>query len=164
MSVHCRVFGGLGRLSLAAVHSADYLFVSGVWSWIHVSSIATYRRRKSFLPRLNSSKQHSESSTRCCYWSGMSKRGTHFENNLSIPKDLCKIVETLPSDIFKVPAISHNFNLQSPKTIFWTFVMISKKTVDFRRQEHSASLVFVRPRLNSVYQSMIVDFPGAKFL
>ena len=44
-------------------------------------------RRKSILPRLNSSRQRSESSTRCCLWSGVSKRGTHFENNLRIPKD-----------------------------------------------------------------------------
>ena len=39
---------------------------------------------------------------------GVSKRGTHFENNLRIPKDSCEIVNTLPSDIFKVSAISRN--------------------------------------------------------
>ena len=33
---------------------------SGVYWWIHVSSILTYRRKKSFLPRLNSSKQRFE--------------------------------------------------------------------------------------------------------
>ena len=46
------------------------------------------------LLRLNSSKQRFESSTHCCFWSGVSKRGTHFENNLRIPKDSCKIVNT----------------------------------------------------------------------
>ena len=137
-------------------------FVSGVWWWIHVSSIVTWRRRKSFLPRLNSSKQRSESLKRRCFWSDVNKRGTHFEKNLRIPNDSWKIVKTLPSDIFKVSAISRHFNLRSPKTILWTFVMFSGTTVDVGRPERSASSVFVRPRLNSAYQSMIVDFRGAQ--
>ena len=37
-------------------------------------------------------------------------------------------------------------------------------TADFGRPERSASLVFVRPRLNSTYKSIIVDFPGAESL
>ena len=82
-----------------------------------------------------------ESSMRCCFWLGVSKRGTHFENNLRIPKDL-----------------------QSPKTILWTFVMFSGTTADFERPERSASSVFVQPRLNSAYQSMIVDFSGEESL
>ena len=90
-------------------------------------------------------------STCCCFWSGVSKRGTYFENNLRIPKDSCKIVITLPSDIFMVSAISRNFNLRSPKTILWTFVMFSGTTADFGLPERSASSVFVRPRLNSAY-------------
>ena len=69
-------------------------------------------------PRLKISKQRSESSMRCCFWLDMSQRGSHFENNLRIPKDSCKIVNTLPSDIFKVSAISRNFNLRPLKTIF----------------------------------------------
>ena len=109
-----------------------------------------------------SSKQRSGSSKRCCFWSSVWKRGIHFENNLRIPKDSCKIVSKLPSDIFKMSAISLNFNLRSPKIILWTFVMFSGKTVDFGRPERLASSVFVRPRLNSANQSMIIDFPGAE--
>ena len=86
-------------------------------------------------------------------WTGVSKRGTHFENNLRIPKDSYKIVNTQLSDIFKVSAISRNFNLRSPKTILWTFVIFSGTTADFGRPERSTSSVFVQPRLNSVYQS-----------
>ena len=97
----------------------------------------TYRRKKSFLPCLNSSKQHSESSTRCCFWLGVSKRGIHVKNNSRILKDSCKIVNALPSDIFKVSAISRNFNLRSPKTILWTFVTFFGKTADFGRPERS---------------------------
>ena len=68
-------------------------------------------------------------------------------NNLRIPKDSCKIVNTLPSDIFKMSAISRNFNLRSAKIILWTFVMFSGTTAAFGQQERSASSVFVRPRL-----------------
>ena len=117
---------------------------------------------KSFSPRLNSSKQRSESSTRCCFWSGVSKRDTYFKNNLRSTKDSCKIVNTVPSDTFKVSATSSNFNLRSPKTILWSFVMFSGTTADFGRRERPVSLMFVRRRLNSAYQSMIVDFPGAE--
>ena len=91
----------------------------------------------------------------------MTKRSTHFENNLRIPKDSCKIVNTLPSNIFKLSAISRNFNLSSPKTILWTFVMFSRTTAGFGLPERSASSVFVQSRLNSTYQSLIVDFPFA---
>ena len=80
----------------------------------------------------------------------MSKRSTYFENNLRVPKDSCKIVNTLPLDISKVSPISRNFNLQLPKTISWTFVMFYGKTADFGRPDCSASSVFVRPVLNSI--------------
>ena len=43
------VFGHFGRLSPAAVHSADCQVDSGVKWWIHVSSIVTYLRKNSFL-------------------------------------------------------------------------------------------------------------------
>ena len=59
----------------------------------------------------------------------------------------CK--HAVPSDIFKVLAISRNFKL-----FFINF--------NFGQPEHSASSVFLRPRLNSKYQSMIVDFTGAE--
>ena len=58
-------------------------------------------------------------------------------------------------------AISRNFNLRSLKTILWTFVVFPR-TADFGRPERSASSVFVRPRSNSAYQSMFIDFPDAE--
>ena len=87
------------------------------------SPLLSFWCRNFFLPRLNNSKQRSETSTRCCFWSGMSKRGTHFGNNLRTPKDSCKILNTLRSNIFKVSAISRRFNLRSPKIILCTFVV-----------------------------------------
>ena len=77
--------------------------------------------KNSFLLCWNSCKQRSESSTRCCFWSTVSKRGTHFEHNFLIDKYSCKIVSTLSSDIFNSSAISRNFNLRSAKTSLWIF-------------------------------------------
>ena len=73
-----------------------------------------------FLLCRNSCKQRSESSTRCCFWSSVRKRGTHFELNFLIEKCSCKMVNTLPSDIFNSSAISHNFNLRLAKTCLWS--------------------------------------------
>ena len=75
--------------------------------------------KNSFLLRVNSCKQHSESSTRCCFWSTMSKRGTHFEHSFLIDKYSHKMVNTLPSDIFNFSVISRNFNLRSAETSLW---------------------------------------------
>ena len=60
----------------------------------------------------NSCKQRSESST-CCFWSTVSKHGIHFEHSFLIDKCSCKIVNTLPSNIFNSSAITRNFNLWS---------------------------------------------------
>lgn len=97
---------GFGQLSPVAVHYG----VDG-YSFIHC-----HTQHEKIL--FNALKR--QSLTSCCFWSPLSKRGTHFEN--SFPLD--KMVNTLPSDNFKVPAISRNFYLQSAKTNFWTFFYI----------------------------------------
>ena len=70
----------------------------------------------------------------------MRKRGTHFDDSFLIDKCSCKIAYTLPYDIFKVSAISLNFNLRFSKDR-WTFLMVSGVTTSFGRPEHSASSV-----------------------
>ena len=114
------VFGRFGQLSPAAFHSADCWFDSGRKCWVHVSCIINYLRKNSFLLRWNSREQGSESSTRYCFWSTVSKRGTHFEHNFIIDKYSCKMVNTLLSGVFNFSAISHNFNLRSAKRSLWT--------------------------------------------
>ena len=94
------VFGRFGRLSPAAVHSVDYRF--GVKSRIHDLLHVRYLRKNSFFLCWNIWKQRSESSTRCCFWSTVSKRAP--------------TLNTLPSDISNTSAISHNFNLRLAKT------------------------------------------------
>ena len=53
-----------------------------------------------------------------CFWSTVSKRSTHFEYSFRIDKYTCKMVNTLPSDIFNS---SHNLNLWSAETNLWSF-------------------------------------------
>ena len=125
------VFGHFGWLSPTAVHSADCQFYSGVKWWIHVSSIVPYLCKNSFLLHWNNCKQHSESSLHYCFWSTVRKCGTHFEHSFLIDKCSCKIVNTLPSDIFNSSSISRNFNLRSAKMSLWRFLMFSGTTAEF---------------------------------
>ena len=134
------VFSYFGRLLLAAVHSADCWFDSRVKWWIHVSSIVTYLCKKFFLLRWNSYKQRSESSTRCCFLSTESKCCTHFENSFLIEKSSCKLVNTLPSDIFNSSAVTHNFNLQLAKTSEWSFLVFFRTTAEFAQVRHHLCL------------------------
>ena len=52
----------------------------------------------------------------------LSANAVHISNSFLMHKCLCKIMNTLPSDIFKVSVISRNFNLRSAQTILWTFL------------------------------------------
>ena len=113
------IVGFFERLSPAAVHSADHWFDSGVKWWIYAASIVTYLCKNSFLLCWNSCKQCSESLTH--FWSTVSQRSTHFEYSFLIGKCSCKILNTLPSNIFNSSTIPRNFNLRSAKTSLWSF-------------------------------------------
>ena len=115
------VLGHLGWLSPAAIYSTDCQLNCEVKWLIHASFIVTYFCKNSFLLRWNSCKQRSESATHSCFWSTVSKRGTHFEHSFLVDKCSCKIVNTLPSNIFNTSAISHNLSLRSAKTSFLVF-------------------------------------------
>ena len=150
------VFGRFGRLSPAAVLSADCWFDSGVKWGIHVSSIITYSCKNSFLLRWNNWKQRSESLMCCCFWSTVSKCSTHFEHSFLIDKCSHKMVNTLPSDIFNSSAISRNFNLWSAKTSSCSFLVFSWTPAEFGQRERSASFVSVQLHLKSAYHLLTV--------
>ena len=140
------IFGRFGRFSPVAVHSADCWFHSGVKWWTHVSSIVTYLRKNSFSLRWNSCKQHSESSTRCYFCSTVSKHSTHCEHSFFIDKYSWKIVNTLPSDIFKSSAISCDRLYQLWSFLFVLFFCVcvfSETTAEFGQPERSVSFVSV---------------------
>ena len=61
---------------------------------------------------------NTESWTRCCCWSTVSKRATHFQESFLIDECSCKMMSTLPSDTFNSSTISRNFNLRSAKNEF----------------------------------------------
>ena len=119
-----------------------------------------YRRNKSFLLRVNSFKQRSESWIRCCFCSPVSERGTHLEYNFFILKFSCTTLNTVPFDIFKMSAISCNFTFPSDKMIFRIFCVFSGVATSVRRPGRSASSVFVRPRFKSAYHRQMVVFDG----
>ena len=110
-----------GWLSPATVYSADCQFDSRVKWWIHVSSIVTYICKNPFLLCWNNCKQRSELLTHFYFQSTVSKCSTHFEHSFLIDKCSCKMVNTLPSDIFNTSAISHNLILRSAKMSLWSF-------------------------------------------
>ena len=62
------------------------------------------------------------------------------EHSFLIDKYSCKMVNTLPSDIFNSSLISYNSNLELAKPSLWSYLVFSGTTVDFGRPEHSASL------------------------
>lgn len=93
-----------------------------------------------------------------CY----NKHGTHFAKSFFIPECSCKIVNTVPSDMFAVSAISLNSILRSDNTILRTFMMFSSLIAAFGRPLHSASVVAVQPCLNSLYQFIDGRFPWSR--
>ena len=155
LSADVGVFGQFGQLSPATVHSADCRFDSGVKWWIHVSSIVTYLCQNSFLLHWNSCKQHSELSMHC-FWLTVNKCYIHFQHSFLIDKSSCKMMNTLPSDIFNSSAISRNFNLQSAKTRLWSSLVFSRTIAEFGWPEHSASFVSVWPHLKSAYYLLTI--------
>ena len=80
----------------------------------------------SFLLCWNSCKRYSESLTCCYFRSTVSKRSTYFEHNFLIDKCSCKMVNTLPSDIFNSSAILYNFILLLAKTSLQSFLLFSR--------------------------------------
>ena len=112
------VFGRFGRLSPSPLHSADALFNFRVKWWIHVSFIFLYRRKKSFLLRVNSFKERSESWIRYCFCSTVSKRGTHLEYKFFILKFSCITLNTVSFVIFRMSLKFCNFTFRSDKMIF----------------------------------------------
>ena len=73
-------------------------------------------KKNSFLLCWNSCKQHSESSTHCCFGLIISKHLTHFEHSFFIDNS---------------SSISYNFNLRLNKTSLGSFLVFSGITAEF---------------------------------
>ena len=119
-------------------------------------------QKDSFLLHWNSCKHSSESSMHCYFWLTVSKRCTQFQHSFLIDKYSCKMVNTLPSDIFNYSAILHNFNLWMTKMSFWSFLVFYRITAEFGWPQCSASFVSVRPRLKSAYHLITIVSNGAE--
>jgi len=80
------VFAFFGADSPFSVHCFDCSFVSGVKWWTHVSSMVMNRRKNSALLLRNIAKHSIETSSRRCFCSIVSKRGTHLAHSCLISK------------------------------------------------------------------------------
>ena len=128
------IFGRFGRLSPAAVQSAD-CWLDSVLSHIYAKTPF------------------------CCVGTVANNTLNHqhvFGHSFLIDKCSCKMVNTLPSDTFNSSAISCNFNLWSAKTSLWSFLVFSEITAKFGWPEHSASFVSVRLHLKSAYHITLI--------
>ena len=143
------VFGRFGQLSLAAVHSADCWFDSGVKWWIHISSIATYLCKNPFfvvlkllqtmlrivnalLFLINCGQTLHPLWTQLSHWQMFMQNGEY-------------------AAFWYLQVFSRNFNLQLAKTILWSFLVFSETTAEFAWPECSASFVSVQPCFKSAY-------------
>ena len=100
-----------GRLLPATVHSADYWFDSGGCGGSMFHPLSHIDAKTPF--------RYIE--THCCFWSTVSKRGTHFEHSFLIDKSSCKMwIHYLL--ISSTPLLSHATSIyDQPKWVFWCF-------------------------------------------
>lgn len=107
----CRFFAQFQSLCRLSIK-----FKSVEWyRWIRVLFIITNRRKRRLWLQWNSSKPHSKSKTRCCFWSIVTKRGNHLTRNFFIRKCLWKIFLTHSVGIFMMAKISHTFMFRHSK-------------------------------------------------
>ena len=149
------IFSHFGRLSPAAVPSANCWFGFRVKWWIHISSIVRYLYKNFFLSCWNSCKQHSELSIHC-FWLTVSKCNNHFEPSFLINK--CKMVNILPSDIFNSSAISLYFQFIFSQNEFGDFLLFSGTSAEFWWHELSTSFMSVRLCIKSAYHLFTIVY------
>ena len=132
------VYGHFGRLSPAAVYSANCRFDSGVNWWIHVSSIVTYLHKTLFLA-INALNR------RCVVvfdwlWANASPT-LHIAFSLTNVHPKRRIHCLL---ISSTPLLSNATSIYDrPKQVCWVFLEFSRATAEFGRPEASASFVSV---------------------
>ena len=137
------VFGHSGWHLAAAVHSVDCQFDSGLKWWIHFWSML-HICAKPFLLLWNSCKQRAKSSTRCCFWSTVSKRSTllafslknvhtkswiHFLISSTHLLSHAKSIYDRSNVVF---CVCWCFPGQLPKLVVWVFSIICVCTAAFR--------------------------------
>ena len=149
------VFSHFGRLSPAAVHSADSRFDSRVngGSLFHwMSNINAKTLFYSVVTLANNTLNRRRVVVFDRLWANAA-----IEYSFLIDKCRWKMVNTLPSDISNYSAISRNFNSLFAKTSWWIFFVFSGTTAEFGRPEHSASFVSVRLPLKSAPPLTVVS-------
>ena len=112
-------------------HCFDCSFVSDVKWWTHASARVMNRRKKSALLLWKIDKHSIETSSRRCFCSIVSKRGTHLAHSFLMSKFSVNMWRTA---LFVMPTMStrsRSFSRRSSNTILWTFFTISVLVTSF---------------------------------
>ena len=120
-------------------------FVSGVKWLAHISSMVMNRRKKSALLLWNIAKHSIETSSRRCFCSIVSKRGTHLVHSFLMFKFS---VNMRCIALFEMPTISaspRTFSRRSSNTILWIFFTFSVVVTSFSQPLRCSSWQLVRP-------------------
>ena len=142
------VFGCIGQLSPAAVHSADFWFNSGVKWWIYVSSIVTHLCKNFFfcVETVANNALNCEHIVFNRLWANPAPT---LNTAFSLTNVHAKWWIHCLMIIFNSSAISCNFNLRLAKTSLWSFLVFSGTAAKFGWPEHLALFVSVQLHLKS---------------
>ncbi|GBP65956.1 Senecionine N-oxygenase [Eumeta japonica] len=86
--------------------------------------------------------------------------GTRRADTLLIPKRRCKMLCTLPVEIFVSSAVKPTVTRRFIETVFLTFMSFFSVTTVVGRPERESSLADVLPHLNSEDQRAVVEYGG----
>lgn len=135
----------LNRLSLLS--SWFDRFSSRVWNdtpifhpWV--------RRKYSALYQWNFAKNSSETSSRHCFCSNVSRYDTYFAHSFLISKFSVNMRCTISFEMSVISANSQTFSRLSSSTVLWMFCTIFEVVTSFGRALQGSSLQIVRPRLS----------------
>ena len=138
-----------------SVYCFDCSFASGVAWRTHVLFIVTNRRKKSALILWNFAKHWVWTSSRRCFCSIESNRGTHLAHSFLMFAFLINMRCIAQFEMRTMFASSRNFSRRSFTTILWIFFTISVVVTSFGQPLRCSSWQLVRPRSKSATQYFI---------
>ena len=154
------IFGHFGWLSPAAVHSADCRFDSGVKWWIHDSSIVTYLLKTSFcwIETVANNALNRRHIVVDWLWANVTPTWNTIFLLTNVHAKWWMHCLLISSTLL----LSHTTSIYDRPKQIWSFLVFSGTTAEFGRSKHSASFLYVEPRLKSAYHLLTVVSNGAK--
>ena len=153
------VFSHFGRLSPAAVHSADWRFDSGTRWWTHALFIVTYLCKNFFFLHWNSCKQCFES---LLFLIDCEQTQQPLLTQLSHCQMFKQNGEHTAFWYLHFFCYLTQLQFTISQNGLWNFLVFSEPTAKFGRPECSVSFVSVWPRLKSAYHLLTIVSNGAE--